>query len=286
MNVRKIFSTCATLGLCFAMVGCSGGGSGSSTSTADDKTTDEQTTITVFAAASLTESLTKIANEFMAQNSNYKVVMNFDSSGTLKTQIQEGAEADIFISAGQKQMNQLDATKDESANPDKLDLIDSDSRFDILENKVVLAVPEGNPKGIKSFDQLAELLKAGDVKLAIGNSDVPVGQYTQKIFEYYNLNEDELAKASVLTYGTNVKEVTSQVSNAAVDAGIVYQTDATSAGLTSVDAATEEMAGRIVYPAALTKNTKNKEAAQKFFDFLKTDTASAAFKEVGFTPLS
>ncbi len=130
--------------------------------------------------------------------------------------------------------------------PKGQDLLVTDSRVDLLENKVTLTVPEGNPKGIESFDQLAELLKGGEVLLAIGNSDVPVGQYTLKIFNYYGI--DETAVADKLTYGNNVKEVTSQVSEGAVDCGIIYATDAHSAGLTVVDSATAEMCGQVIYP--------------------------------------
>ena len=162
-----------------------------------------------------------------------------------------------------------------------LDLIVTDSRSDLLENKVTLAVPEGNPKDIESFDQLAELLKSGDVMLAIGNSDVPVGQYTQKIFAYYGL--DEAALADSLTYGNNVKEVTTQVSKASTDCGIIYATDAYSAGLTVVDSATAEMCGQVIYPAAVLKGEKV-EAAQAFLDYLQTADAMEVFESVGFSP--
>ena len=207
----------------------------------------EKTELIVFAAASMTETLTQIKDLYEAENPGVTLVYNFDSSGTLKTQIQEGADCDVFISAAPKQMNQLDITADPEVNTDKLDFVLEGSRLNLLENKVVLAVPEGNPKGIESFDQLAELLAAGDVFLAMGNSDVPVGQYTQKILAYYGLDEEALAKAGSVTYGTNVKEVTTQVSEASVDCGVVYATDAFSAGLDNVDAATAEMCGQVIY---------------------------------------
>lgn len=246
----------------------------------------EASEIVVFAAASMTESLTEAADVFMEEYPQYEVTFNFDSSGTLKTQIQEGADCDVFISAGQLQMNQLDAEDETGSNTEGLDLIDSSTRFDILENKVALVVPDGNPRGVESFDQLAELLTSGDVLMAMGNSDVPVGQYTQLIFDYYGLDEDELAASGVLTYGTNVKEVTSQVSEGAVDCGVVYQTDAYSAGLTVVGTATADMCGQVVYPAAVTKNAPNPEGAAELLEFLKGDEASACFEEVGFTPLA
>ena len=256
------------------------------TPAAEEAQPAEPVELIVFAAASMTETLTELGNTYMAQNPNITIQFNFDSSGTLKTQIQEGADCDIFISAGQKQMNQLDITADAEINTEGLDFVLADTRFNILENKVTLVVPEGNPKGIESFDDLAAKLKDGSVLLAMGNSDVPVGQYTQKILKYYELDEEALAAAGLLTYGTNVKEVTTQVSEAAADCGIIYCTDAFSAGLTIVDSATKDMCGQVIYPAAVLNVSKNVEAAQAFLDFLKTPEASAVFEKVGFTALS
>ena len=245
---------------------------------------EEKVELTVFAAASLQETLTEIGNNYMAEHENVTLTFNFDSSGTLKTQIESGADCDIFISAGQKQMDQLDSTASTDVHPDGLDFVLQGTRADILENKVTLAVPEGNPAGIESFDQLAERLKAGDVFMAMGNEDVPVGQYTQKIFEYYGLSEAELAQEGLITYGSNVKEVTSQVAEAAVDCGVIYATDAFSAGLTVVDSATAEMCGQVIYPAAVLKTAENPRAAQAFLDYLTGEEAMAVFAEVGFSP--
>ena len=243
----------------------------------------EPVELIVFAAASMTETLTEIGNKFMEQNPNVTIQFNFDSSGTLKTQIQNGAECDVFISAGQKQMNQLDKDASAEVNTEGLDFVLEGTRFNILENKVTLVVPDGNPKGIESFDDMAAGLKDGTILLGMGNSDVPVGQYTQKVLKYYELDEDALAAAGCLTYGTNVKEVTTQVSEATVDCGIIYCTDAFSAGLTIVDYATAEMCGQVIYPAAVLNVSKNVETAQAFLDFCRTPEAAAVFESVGFS---
>lgn len=227
----------------------------------------EPAELVVFAAASMTETLTQLGEQYMTEHENVNVVFNFDSSGTLKTQIEEGADCDVFISAGRKQMDGLES------------LYDPDSRFDILENKVVLA------GSVESFDALAEGLKNGTVLLAMGNADVPVGQYTEKILEYYGLSEEELEQNSCITYGSNVKEVTTQVSEGAVDCGIMYQTDAFSAGLTVMDTATAEMCGQVIYPAAIIKAGRQQELAKNFLDYLCSSTADAVFEAVGFTPI-
>ena len=240
--------------------------------------------VIVFAAASLTETLTELKTQYEAAHPGVTVTCNFDSSGTLKTQIQEGADCDLFLSAGQKQMNQLDIRADAAVNTDGLDFVDGATRIDLLENRVTLCVPEGDPKGIDSFDALAEALKNGDVLLAMGNSDVPVGQYTQKILAYYELSEEELANAGCITYGTNVKEVTTQVSEGSVDCGVIYCTDAFSAGLTIADYATPEMCGQIIYPAAVLKTARNPDAAKAFLEYLTGDEAMAVFEAVGFSP--
>lgn len=269
-----------------ALFGC---GQASQTADGAQDTQSAQTTeLTVFAAASMTETLNQIAEDYKTVDPNVSLTFNFASSGDLLSQIKEGADCDVFISAAPKQMNALDGSLKDDAdkNPDGLDELLDGTRIDLLENKVVLAVPEGNPKNIESFDKLADRLGAGEVFLAIGNSDVPVGQYTRKIFAHYGLDEQSLADAGVLTYGSNVKEVTTQVSEGAVDCGIIYATDAFSAGLESVDEATADMCGQVIYPAAVLRNSAHPDEAKAFLDFLTGEDAGRVFESVGFTPLA
>lgn len=277
MKAKKLLSLLLALAMIFALAACS---SNDEQKDADDNKAREE--VVVFAAASMTETLNQI-KETYEKDHNVTLTFNFDSSGTLKTQIQEGADCDLFISAGQKQMNQLDITADKEVNTEGLDFVASDSRVNLLENKVVLVVPEGNPKGIQGFDDLAAKLADGSVLMAMGNSDVPVGQYTQKILSYYKLDETALANAGTITYGTNVKEVTTQVSEGSVDCGIVYCTDAFSAGLTVVDSATKDMCGQVIYPAAVMKNAKHADAAKAFLEYLQSDAAMKVFENVGFS---
>ena len=284
---RSFLAVAGIAGAAAALTACGGSASSVASSTASSAAASSEAAqnveLIVFAAASLTETLTAIGETYSAENPGVTFRFNFDSSGTLKTQIQEGADCDLFISAGQKQMNQLDITASAEVNKDGLDFVDADSRVNLLENKVVLCVPEGSDKGIDSFDALAEHLKAKDILFCMGNSDVPVGQYTQKILAYYGLDEEALAAAGVITYGSNVKEVTTQVTEASVDAGVVYCTDAYSAGLTPVDEATKEMCGQVIYPAAVLKTAPNAEAAKEFLAYLQTDKAVTVFEGVGFS---
>lgn len=280
MKAKKLLSLVLAMAMVFALAACS---SNDEQKDADDNKAREE--VVVFAAASMTETLNQI-KETYEKDHNVTLTFNFDSSGTLKTQIQEGADCDLFISAGQKQMNQLDITADKEVNTDGLDFVASDSRVNLLENKVVLVVPEGNPKGIKGFDDLAAKLADGSVLMAMGNSDVPVGQYTQKILSYYKLDETALANAGTITYGTNVKEVTTQVAEGSVDCGIVYCTDAFSAGLTVVDSATKDMCGQVIYPAAVMKNAKHADAAKAFLEYLQSDAAMKVFENVGFSSVA
>ena len=284
--MRKLFALLIAAVMVLSLAACAAPATEETAAPEETVPEAEPVELIVFAAASMTETMNQIAEMYKTVAPNVTLTYNFDSSGTLKTQIQEGAECDLFISAGQKQMNQLDITADPEVNTDKLDFVLEGTRVNLLENRVTLCVPEGNPKDIKSFDDLADKLKEGSVLMAMGNSDVPVGQYTQKILAFYGLDEEKLAKDGVITYGTNVKEVTTQVTEASVDCGVVYCTDAFSAGLTPVDYATKEMCGQVIYPAAVLNVSKNQEAAKEFLAYLQTDEAMKVFEAVGFAPVA
>ena len=292
--MKKRVSPILALSLVLALAGCSNTGGAAAPTPAPASAPPAQETpapqsqspgadpveLVVFAAASMTETMNQIAELYKSVAPNVTLVYTFDSSGTLKTQIQEGADCDIFISAAQKQMNQLDASVDAGGgNTDGLDFVLQGTRCNLVENKVTLVVPEGNPAGISSFDDVA----TDKVKLiALGNSDVPVGQYSEEIFTAMGV-WDQLNANQKITFGTNVKEVTSQVAEAAVDCGVVYGTDAYSAGLEVVAEAPEGTHKPVVYPAAVLNTTKNGDAARAFLEFLKGDECTAVFESVGFS---
>ncbi len=228
------------------------------------------TELSGFSAASLNESMTQIAEMYKKTAPDVEIVYNFDSSGTLKTQIEQGAECDIFISAGQKQMDQIN---DKFVMPG--------TRFNIVANKVVLIVPKsGNPTGIASFDDVA----TDKVKLiALGNSDVPVGQYSEEIFKHMGV-WDKLNSDNKISFASNVKEVLAQTESAAVSCGVVYGTDAATSD--KVDVVAGAPAGShkpIVYPAAVLKGIKNEAAAKAFAEYLKGPEAWAVFEKIGFS---
>jgi molybdate transport system substrate-binding protein len=221
--------------------------------------------LTIFAAASLTEALTEISELYIAANPGTKINFNFDSSGKLQTQIENGAEADLFISAGVRQMDAIPG------------YIDAATRKDLLVNNVVLIVPKGSTKGISSFE---DCLTSKVSLIALGNESVPVGQYSQEIFEYLKGWNTVVAKASL---GSNVKEVLSQVESASVDCGVVYSTDAATAkGVQVVASSPAGSHSPVIYPAAVLKGSVEPEAAKAFLDYLSSPGAVAVFEKIGF----
>ncbi len=242
--------------------------SGESTTAAAEKSVEE-TTILVAAAASLKYSYDdELIPMFEAANPGIKVESTYDSSGKLQTQIEEGLSADVFMSASPKQMTAL---KEEG-------MIDEDSIVDLLENKIVLIVPEGTEPKMTGFEDItkADIIAVGDPE------SVPVGQYTKESLTSLGIWDEVEAKS---TKGTNVTEVLNWVAEGSADAGIVYATDAATTPKVTVIAEAPEgsLAKKVIYPVGIVSGSEHKDAAQKFVDFLQSDEATAVFKKYGFS---
>ena len=281
--MKKLLSLALAGVLTLSLAAC-GNTAGTADSPAPNTGTPEAqpVEVVVFAAASLEASLTEIAGLYQEAAPEVTLTFNFDSSGTLRTQIIEGAVCDLFISAGQSQMNDLEAGQNDTG----ADFVSPGSRIDLLENKVVLAVPGDNPAGIETFTDLAtDKLSL----LCIGNEDVPVGAYSLEILDTLGIDIAQLEAEGKVTYASNVTEVANQVKEGAVDAGIIYATDANTHGLTVADQATEDLCGQVIYPAAVMKcggSEASMAAAQAFLDWLHTDEgAVGVLEDVGFTVL-
>lgn len=222
--------------------------------------------ITICAAASLKDVLCEIQPKF-EQEKGIKLTFNYGSSGTLQKQIEEGAPADIFISAGKKQMDTLEAKN----------LIDKESRKDLLSNKLVLIVPDEYKNKIKTATDLADK----DVKISIGEPEsVPAGQYAKDSLIYLNL-WDKLS--SKIVYAKDVKQVAAYVEAGEVAAGVVYNSDAVVIKNSTVVQVFDENSHKpIVYPEAIVSASKNKESAKIFLDYLNTDSTKEIFEKYMF----
>ena len=289
--MKRIAALSLALALTLGLAACGGGNAGTADTPAANSTTPaaettapqaEPVEVVVFAAASLEATLTEIADLYKEVAPEVTLTFSFESSGTLRTQIIEGAVCDLFISAGQSQMNDLEAGQ----NEDGADFVYADTRIDFVENKVVLAVPDDNPAGIETFSDLAtDKLSL----LCIGNDDVPVGSYSLEILDTLGIDIAQLESDGKVTYASNVTEVANQVKEGAVDCGIIYATDAYTYELTVVDQATSDMCSQVIYPAAVMKSSSGEAAeaaAQAFLDYLPTDESAIAILEnVGFTVL-
>ena len=289
--MKRIAALSLLLALTLSLAACGGGNAGTAETPAANSTAPaaettapqaEPVEVVVFAAASLEATLTEIADLYKEVAPEVTLTFSFESSGTLRTQIIEGAVCDLFISAGQSQMNDLEAGQ----NEDGADFVYADTRIDFVENKVVLAVPDDNPAGIETFSDLAtDKLSL----LCIGNDDVPVGSYSLEILDTLGIDIAQLESDGKVTYASNVTEVANQVKEGAVDCGIIYATDAYTYELTVVDQATADMCSQVIYPAAVMKSGSGEAAeaaAQAFLDYLHTDeNAIAVLEGVGFTVL-
>lgn len=225
--------------------------------------------ILVAAAASLKNAYEdELIQMFEEQYPGVTVEGTYDSSGKLQTQIEEGLEADVFMSAATKQMKALDEEG----------MIASDTIVNLLENKIVLIVPTGSDSKIDSFEKIGDA-----ASIALGDPEsVPAGQYAKEALTNLNVWDSIQDKVS---FGTNVTEVLNQVAAASADAGIVYATDAASKAdqVTVVAEAPEgSLEKKVIYPVAVVKATAHEDAAKAFVDFLQTPEAIAVFESYGF----
>lgn len=240
----------------------------SETVAASPEVSEEPVELTIAAAASLTDVTAEIAQAHKAVAPNVTLTFTYGSSGSLQTQIEQGAPVDIFISAAQKQM---DALEEQSL------LLDG-SRVNLLENKVVLIVPMDSALGLTGFDELA----SDNVKtVAMGDpASVPAGQYAHEVLSALGIKDGVEAKAN---FGTDVRQVLTWVEGGEVDAGIVYATDAATTDKVSVICeAPADSVKQIIYPVAILKESQLSKPAQAFIDFLKTETCAALFDKYGF----
>ena len=271
------------------MTGCSSKPQETTAATTEAETTAEETTaaeteaeskeeakadlgeqsILVAAAASLKNAYEdELIPMFEEQYPGVTVEGTYDSSGKLQTQIEEGLEADVFMSAATKQMKALDEEG----------MIASDTIVNLLENKIVLIVPTGSDSKIDSFEKIGDA-----ASIALGDPEsVPAGQYAKEALTNLNVWDSIQDKVS---FGTNVTEVLNQVAAASADAGIVYATDAASKAdqVTVVAEAPEgSLEKKVIYPVAVVKATTHEDAAKAFVDFLQTPEAIAVFESYGF----
>lgn len=229
----------------------------------------EPVALTISAASSLKDAMEEIKEAYIKENPNVTITYNFDSSGSLQQQIEQGAEVDVFISAAEKQM---DALKDKG-------LIIDETRKDFLENKIVLVVPEDST-GIHDFADLAtDKVK----KIGLGEpKSVPVGQYAEELLTKLNLL-DSIKSQEKVVYGKNVKEVLTWVETGNADAGIVYETDALVSDKVKVAArAPDGLIKPVYYPAAVIGASKHTDAAKAFTSFLYSASAKPVFEKYGF----
>lgn len=238
----------------------------SCTNVTADKVKENEEDITICAAASLTDALNEIKPKF-EEEKGIKLTLNFASSGTLKKQIEQGAPADVFISASKKYMDQLEAT----------DLIDGNSRKDLLKNKLVLIVSNEYQDKIKNISDLSNM----DMKISIGEPEsVPAGRYAKESLIYLGLWEQ---LKDTFIYAKNVKQVVKYVETGDVDAGIVYNSDATLLKSSVVVQMLEEESHKpIVYPVAIISSSKKKEAGEKLLDYFTNSEAKEIFEKYGF----
>jgi molybdate transport system substrate-binding protein len=241
------------------------------TKEAEETTTEEAEAVelTVLAAASLTDVTKELADLYKEIAPNVTLTFSYGASGALQTQIEEGAPADLFLSAATKQMDALEEGK----------LLLDGTKKELLINKVVLISPKDSTLGLTSFEEVG----TDKVKtIALGEPEsVPVGQYSEEVFTSLGILDTVKAKAN---YGSDVKQVLTWVESGEVDCGVVYSTDAIISDKVSIVCEAPEGNHKdIIYPAAVIQSSTHPDEAKAFLDFLSTDDAAKAFEKYGFT---
>ena len=261
---KKILTAGLALAGALAVAACNG-------KKDEDKTKEtkaEKKEVIVLAAASLKDVCGELETMYEAKNENIDLVFSYAGSGALQAQIEEGAPADLFISAGKKQIKALQDGK----------LMKDDTVCDLLENKVVLIVPNDSTLGLTSFEDV----KKDEVKMVgVGEIEsVPAGQYAQTIFTNLGFWDTVEKKAN---FGTDVRTVLSWVEAGEVDCGVVYATDAyTSDKVKIVAEAPEGSCDKVIYPAGVVTTGSYADDAAAFLNYLKTDEAVKVFEKYGF----
>lgn len=254
---------------CFGLVGCGGTQPEQTQATQQTQAKDtlEATELNIQAAASLKYSMDELIADWNKEHSSVTIKANYDASGTLAEQIKQGAPADLFISANQSKMDDVD----------KAGMVKENTRKDFLENELVLIVPADSKLSISKLD---DLTSDNVKKIAVGEPNaVPAGKYAQESFESAKISDKVAAK---LVQGKDVTQVLTYVASGDVDAGLVYKTDA----LTQPDkvkiVSVVEGHKKVIYPAALLKDSKSPTQAEAFFKFISSDKAQAVFEKYGF----
>ncbi|GAA0898568.1 molybdate ABC transporter substrate-binding protein [Virgisporangium aurantiacum] len=261
MRVRVVLAGLTALAL-VGLVGCGGDSKEDAGSSSTGTTTGVTGTVTVFAAASLTESFKQIGTDFEKANPGAKVTFNFAGSSALATQINQGAPADVFASAAPANMKTVTDAGNGDGTPTTF-----------VKNQLVIAVPKGNPKGVKG---LSDLTKSG-VKVALCAEQVPCGAAAKKALDAAGV------KLTPVTLEQDVKAALSKVKLGEVDAALVYRTDAKAASSDVEGVEFPESAGAVNdYPIVVLKGAPNKAGATAFVEYVKSDKGRAVLSGAGF----
>lgn len=245
--------------------GCGGGNQPAAPKAAE---APQPVELNISAAVSLKDALTEIQTHYLKQRPTVKILYNLGASGSLQKQIEQGAPADIFISAAPGQMNELEAKN----------LVNKATRKNLVENKLVLIVPQDSKLGLAKFE---DLTKPEVLQISVGEpAVVPAGQYAQQVLQKLDLWDQVKGKAVL---AKDVRTVLTYVETGNVDAGIVYQTDAAASNKVKISAAAPAGSHQpIIYPVAVLSGTKNQKAAEEFLVFLTGSEGEAIFEKYGF----